>query len=646
MFNSKTQPSPINNHSDREEDDDFMNFCKKRPHEDDDGHGSNTGSKNMTSDASAIYRSVTADDDNAHAIDADFSTAILMGNLSASNSNQVKRSAGPTFWVPNTVQGVSAPINMQQCPAVPSNSQFSGQLQIPTAAGVPKQTYAQTATATVPPQHALTLPTPLMPTTSPLQRQSIPSKSDYSRTLAAAAKQGQEVVELLSVAEQTYVERWTCDVCKTRTFDTFEEANSHEISCKILHDAKKKKEREGTVFPWEEKNTQMQQQQQKAPPKRKKKKTQEDEKLQSALTNLVLTTTTSSSNNQPMPIAGPARHPNLVLVPSIERSNVLSQYNNMLVRNVEFFYPAASHLDYDNLSGSMNGSLMSTSRLGLRCIHCKDSPNHVTAAAFFPRTIGSIASGLGTIGTRHFGWGKCPFAGPELVEQMMEAKKTSSSETRGRGRMGLDAYCKDLASKCGIYDDELSGICWEEGSNPGTLVQLASAPSTTLASSEMETDRNAVAALLAGMKNSTNIDRRSFVPTTTEHFWECNGCRAVPFDFRAKGSVVFSVSEPTNDQVSHHLKICSGKQALTIPHNATIEPFYGEQVPPIKVTWDNNAESPVPVAPVASSSGRSSRRSSSNVSVKTGTEDGLLCVDEDKEYTTDVSRFVSSFFIY
>jgi hypothetical protein len=160
------------------------------------------------------------------------------------------------------------------------------------------------------------------------------------------------------------------------------------------------------------------------------------------------------------------RHPTLSLIPSADRSNVLSEYNHMLVRNIEFFYPASSHLDYDNMSGSMNSSLMSQNRLGLRCIHCKNSPTHVTAAAFFPRTIGSIASGLGTVGTRHFGWGKCPFVNPELVTAMVEAKKTTSNETRARGRMGLDAYCRDLASRYGIYDDEHSGICWEEGTIP------------------------------------------------------------------------------------------------------------------------------------------------------------------------------------
>ena len=602
MFNSsKTQPSPIgSNHSEREEQDDFLNFGKKRNREIG-GQSNNAEETTMTTDAGVIFRSVTADDDNAPAANdgnADFSTAVLLGNLSASNSKQVKRD-----WGPNAKQGAAVP-----------------KTRLNAAAAVPM------STAVVPQQKAPTLPTPLMSFTSPLKRQPAPSKSHHSSrgaTAAAAAtlEQGQKA------AKQTYVNVWTCDVCKIRTFETFEEAESHEIECK------ERKEREGTVFPWEQKAQQMAQLLEEGPPKRKKKKNQEEEKLQSALTNLNLTVAASSSNVQEMPIAGTSRHPNLVLVPSAERSNVLSQYNNLLVRNVEFFYPAASHLDYDNLSGSMNGSLMSTSRLGLRCIHCKDSPNHITAAAFFPRTIGSIASGLGTIGTRHFGWGKCPFARPELVEQMMEAKKTSSTETRARGRMGLDAYCKDLASRCGIYDDELSGICWEEGPNLGALVQM------TTSASAVETDHNAVAALLAGMKNSTIIEKRSFVPTETNNFWECNGCRMVPLEFRAKGSVVFSASEPMNDQIKKHLLECGGNKPLAIPHNATIEPFYGEQVPPIKVTWNSNPDSPV--APkVASSSGRKSRRSSSNVSVKTGTEDGPLCFDEDKEYTTDVSCLV------
>jgi hypothetical protein len=51
-------------------------------------------------------------------------------------------------------------------------------------------------------------------------------------------------------------------------------------------------------------------------------------------------------------------------------------------------------MNYENLSGSKNTANMSEVRIELRCIHCKDNPMHITAAAFFPCAISSIASGL------------------------------------------------------------------------------------------------------------------------------------------------------------------------------------------------------------------------------------------------------------
>lgn len=85
------QPSPIkstlksacnSNLAGREEEDDFLNFCKKRPL-DDANQSNNAGENKTTTDAGAIFRSVTADDENAPIAsdaNADFSTAILMGN--------------------------------------------------------------------------------------------------------------------------------------------------------------------------------------------------------------------------------------------------------------------------------------------------------------------------------------------------------------------------------------------------------------------------------------------------------------------------------------------------------------------------------------------------------------------------------------
>ena len=349
-------PSPIGR-SNSEAGDDFTNLIDKKakPHEE-----SNSNNNITFEYPDCIHRSVT-DDNNVAAppppigVNADFSSAILLGSSSAH--------AAPTssYCAPN---------------AMTSQMQTYGR----AAAAA---TSATAASAGVPLQQTQTLfsgPTPLMSTTLD------------TTMVAATGKQNVAPV---------YVEKWTCDVCKRRTFDTFEDANQHEISCKILHDAKKKMAQEGSVYPWED-PTKQQRKKEVAPPKqkRRKKKAATQDQAPPSMMQMALP-------SAPMAAPPHGRHPSLSLIPSANRSNVLSEYNNMLVRNIEFFYPASSHLDYDNLSGSMNSSLMSQNRLGLRCIHCKDSPTHVTAAAFFPRTIGSIASGLGTVGTRHFGWGKC-----------------------------------------------------------------------------------------------------------------------------------------------------------------------------------------------------------------------------------------------
>ena len=166
---------------------------------------------------------------------------------------------------------------------------------------------------------------------------------------------------------------------------------NHEIQCKLLHEAKKSS-------------------------KHKKSSSQSTSRAASVLYQI-----SKSSSAK--------RHPAINLVPRGEMSSILSDYNNLLVRHIEFFYPSS-----DN-------------RVGLRCVHCKDQPQHVTAATFFPSTIQSISSGLGTIGARHFGWGKCTCVQPEIVQRMIETKKTSGIQTKNRGRVGLDAYCKNLAKQ-------------------------------------------------------------------------------------------------------------------------------------------------------------------------------------------------------
>jgi hypothetical protein len=388
-------------------------------------------------------------------------------------------------------------------------------------------------------------------------------------------------------------EAWTCDVCKSRSFDTFEEAEIHETQCKILHNAK-----------------------------------------QSVQTTEAADVLTSLAFCQPVQHEAeddfvdaklpPRRHPSINLVPLDGSSSVLSDYNSLLIRNVEFYYP------------------WSDNRVGLRCIHCKDHTQHVTAATFFPSTIGSISSGLGTIGARHFGWGKCPFIPPEIVQQMIETKKTSGLQTRTNGRVGLDAYCRNLAKQYGIVNDETSGISWMEGTLP-KLDAADKIPQGNAATKFLDipsppdqpyydvSDSNSIASVLASMKNSTNIETRPFVPSDTEHFWECSGCRSVPFDFRAKGSIVFSATEPSEEKIEHHLKNCTGGKPLVIPQSSTIEPYYGEDVPTIKIKWNSNQSQ--------QSSERRFNDNMSATSVNIGDNDGTLCFPDDQQYTTEFAHF-------
>ena len=68
---------------------------------------------------------------------------------------------------------------------------------------------------------------------------------------------------------------------------------------------------------------------------------------------------------------------------------LISEYYNLLVRNVEFFYPSKSKNDELPSSGLLEH------QLGVRCKHCKHAPD-------IPMDITSIASVLETIGSRHF----------------------------------------------------------------------------------------------------------------------------------------------------------------------------------------------------------------------------------------------------
>lgn len=134
--------------------------------------------------------------------------------------------------------------------------------------------------------------------------------------------------------------------------------------------------------------------------------------------------------------------------------SVLSDYNYILTQNIELYQVTTSF----NISDTMKikKDELPATKVGLRCIHCSSDERQVTASSFFPSSISSMASGIGTIGSRHLIGGKCPCFPKDILLNLKEAKLTSQQQSRITGKMALDAYCKELTKKHKIFDHEVS----------------------------------------------------------------------------------------------------------------------------------------------------------------------------------------------
>ena len=130
----------------------------------------------------------------------------------------------------------------------------------------------------------------------------------------------------------------------------------------------------------------------------------------------------------------------IALTPADE--NLLSDYNNLLCQHVEL---------YQDTSGTK-------AKVGVRCKLCVGMDNNQgTAASYLASSISFISPNIGNIGTRHFLGGKCPAMPPGVAEKLKVMRKTSMAQTKMPGRIGLDAYCRELAAKNGIVPHSLGG---------------------------------------------------------------------------------------------------------------------------------------------------------------------------------------------
>lgn len=164
---------------------------------------------------------------------------------------------------------------------------------------------------------------------------------------------------------------------------------------------------------------------------------------------------------------------NIALTPADE--NLLSDYNKLLCQHVEL---------YQDTTGTK-------AKVGVRCKLCVGMGNNQGAAAsYLASSISFISPNIGNIGTRHLLGGKCPAMPMGVGEKLKAMRKTSMAQTKMPGRIGLDAYCRELAAKNGIvpyssggglfYSGRLAAAADDAGSPPsgGPLGREATAAAT------------------------------------------------------------------------------------------------------------------------------------------------------------------------
>ena len=136
----------------------------------------------------------------------------------------------------------------------------------------------------------------------------------------------------------------------------------------------------------------------------------------------------------------------IALTPADE--NLLSDYNNLLCQHVEL---------YQDTSGTK-------AKVGVRCKLCVGMDNNQgTAASYLASSISFLSPNIGNIGTRHLLGGKCPAMPPGVAEKLKVMRKTSMAQTKMPGRIGLDAYCRELAAKNGIVPYSSGGGIFYSG---------------------------------------------------------------------------------------------------------------------------------------------------------------------------------------
>jgi hypothetical protein len=232
-------------------------------------------------------------------------------------------------------------------------------------------------------------------------------------------------------------------------------------------------------------------------------------------------------------------------------------------------------------------------------------PDHYPAASFFPSAVSSIASGMGTIATRHFIGGRCPLLPKTVINELIIAKKNSTMQTKTAGHIGMEAYTRNICTQFGIVNAAGGGVQFlpvehtselqSDKSDQGQLnMRLDKGCDTNQVLNEVS-NQDVVQKQeesISTIENSVTTHASGsakfvFQKTSIDHFWECKECASVPLYWRASGSILFSFSEPSEEEVAKHRKVCKGPERLTVPRNSVAALSQDDNSYIVRIKWDS-----------------------------------------------------------
>jgi hypothetical protein len=128
----------------------------------------------------------------------------------------------------------------------------------------------------------------------------------------------------------------------------------------------------------------------------------------------------------------------------------LSDFNLLIVKSIELFEASATDVEMQHL-GSGNRKI-ELGNVGIRCRHCAQLGVLTIGSVSYTNNLTTLPHNMYTMVARHL-LESCSNVREDLKHQLLQAKKSSTSQSLRKGALGLPAYLRLLIELYGLTDD-------------------------------------------------------------------------------------------------------------------------------------------------------------------------------------------------